>query len=186
MDDVNAAADLLKSARRIMVIGSSGAGKSTLSQKIAALRDLPYISMDRDFFWLPGWVKREKSEERRLIADAIVSDRWLLDGTGPSTFDLRLPRTELVVWLRLSRWTCLWGIFYRAVQQFGRTRPDMAPGCIERIPDAEFIRYVWTFEARTVPKILSALEKHGPQVPVLQVKSRREVHRLLDILAARN
>lgn len=184
--DMHEATALLRSANRIMVIGSSGGGKSTLSQRLAARRDLPYVSMDRDFFWLPGWVKREKSEERRLIAETVAKDRWLMDGSGPSTFDLRLPRTDFVIWVRLSRWRCLWGVGKRGLRHFGRTRPDMAPGCVEKVPDLEFLRYIWTFEKRSVPKILDGLQQYGPDVPVLQLKSRRQMRALLDILEDRD
>src|SRR3546814_6402750 len=97
--------------------------------------DLSYVSIDREFFCLPGWVRRDKAEERRLIAQTVAAQRWLMDGSGPSTFDLRLPRAELVIWLRLPRWRCLLGVVKRGIRHFGRTRPDMAPGCNERFPD---------------------------------------------------
>jgi hypothetical protein len=109
IDDICQAARLLQQSERIMVIGCSGAGKSTLSRKISQRLDLPYFSMDKEFFWLPGWVKRSKDEERRLIAEVVAGGRWLMDGTGPSTFDLRVPRTQLVLWVRMPRWLCLSG-----------------------------------------------------------------------------
>jgi hypothetical protein len=64
---------------------------------------------------------------------------------------------------------------------YGRTRPEMAEGCPERI-DGEFLRYIWNFERMTVPKILAGLAQHGPDVPVLQLKSRGEMRQLLDLL----
>lgn len=51
------AAVRLRAADRILVMGCSGGGKTTLSRKICARPDLPYVSMDREFFWLPGWQK---------------------------------------------------------------------------------------------------------------------------------
>ncbi|HEY0122778.1 MAG TPA: AAA family ATPase [Rhizobium sp.] len=176
------AASILKSAERILVIGCSGGGKSTLSQKICARLDLPYVSMDREFFWLPGWVKRDKAEERALIAAKVAEERWLIDGTAPSSFDLRLPRTELVLWVRMPRWLCMWGALSRAVRWLGRSRPDMAPGCPERI-DWEFLRYIWDWERKFAPKVLAGLTQHGPDVPVLQLKSRSEMRQLLDLLS---
>jgi adenylate kinase family enzyme len=184
IDDICQAAGLLQQSERIMVIGCSGGGKSTLSRKISQRLDLPYFSMDKEFFWLPGWIKRSKDEERRLIAEVVAGGRWLMDGTGPSTFDLRVPRTQLVVWVRMPRWLCLWGICKRAFFHFGKTRPDMAPGCLERVPDREFLTYIWTFEERFAPLVVAGLDKHGPEVPVFQLKSRRDVNRLLDLLGA--
>ncbi|WP_080761233.1 AAA family ATPase [Rhizobium rhizogenes] len=178
---MESAASILKSAERILVIGCSGGGKSTLSQKICGRLDLPYVSMDRNFFWLPGWVKRDKAEERALIAAKVAEERWLIDGTAPSSFDLRLPRTELVLWVHMPRWLCMRGALSRAVRWLGRSRPDMAPGCRERI-DGEFLRYIWDWERKFAPKVLAGLAQHGPHVPVFQLKSRGEMRQLLDLL----
>ncbi|QND47112.1 AAA family ATPase [Rhizobium lusitanum] len=175
------AAVRLRAADRILVMGCSGGGKTTLSRKICARPDLPYVSMDREFFWLPGWQKRDKAEERALIAAKVAEARWLIDGTAPSSFDLRLPRTQLVLWVRMPRWLCMWGALSRAVRWLGRSRPDMAPGCPERI-HWEFLRYIWDWERKFAPKVLVGLAQHGPDVPVFQLKSRGEMRQLLDLL----
>ncbi|MEF0942350.1 AAA family ATPase [Rhizobium sp. BR 362] len=179
--DLRQAADHIRDADRILVMGCSGGGKSTLSQQICARLDLPYVSMDREFFWLPGWVNRDKAEERALIAAKVAEERWLIDGTAPSSFDLRLPRTELVLWVRVPRWLCMWGALSRALRWLGRSRPDMAPGCPERI-DWEFLRYIWDWERKFAPKVLAGIAQHAPDVPVLQLKSRGDMRRLLDLL----
>ncbi|KQV42498.1 MULTISPECIES: AAA family ATPase [unclassified Rhizobium] len=182
LDSLEEAAGVLKQAERILVIGCSGGGKSTLSRGICGRLGIPYISMDRDFFWLPGWVKREKAEERALIAEGVARERWLMDGSGSSSFDIRLPRAQMVVWVRLPRWRCLLGVTRRALHYLGKTRPDMAPGCVERIPDREFLSYIWHFEKHFVPHILSQLQRYGAGVPVLQLKSHAEMCDLLDLL----
>lgn len=184
IDDICEAAGLLLQSERILVIGCSGGGKSTLARKLCGRFDLPYLSMDKEFFWLPGWIKRPRDEERRLIAEAVSRDRWLMDGTGPSTFDLRVPRSQLVIWVRMPRWLCLWGVCKRAFMHFGRTRPDMAPGCVEQLPDRDFLTYIWTFEKRFSPLVIAGLDRHGLNVPVFQLKNRRDVSRLLDLLDA--
>lgn len=181
LSDLTEAAARLNAADRVLVIGCSGGGKSTLSQTICERLNLPYVSMDRDFYWLPGWIKRARAEERSLIAAKVAEERWLMDGSGQSSFDLRLPRTNLILWVRMPRWLCLWGALSRAVMGYGRTRPEMAEGCPERI-NGEFLRYIWNFERMTVPKILAGLAQHGPDVPVLQLKSRGEMRQLLDLL----
>lgn len=179
--DVIQAAEILKGAARILVIGVSGAGKSTLSQKIAAGFGLPYISFDRDIFWLPGWTERPRPEQRRIITDLVAGERWIMDGSNPSSFDLRLPRADFVIWMRLPRLVCVWSVFKRWFRYLGRTRPEMAPGCIEKV-DWEFIRFIWTYEQKFAPRIVAGLAEHGPEVPVLQLKSRRQMRELLDLL----
>ncbi|TPP11072.1 AAA family ATPase [Rhizobium glycinendophyticum] len=175
------AANYLRQARRICVIGCSGGGKSTLSRKIAAALDLPNHSMDREVFWLPNWIQRPRVEQRAILSEIVKADRWLLDGTNPSSFDIRLPRTDLVVWVRLPRWRCLLGVYRRARRHIGRHRPDMADGCVEKWPDREFLSYIWNFERRFAPRITQEIERYGPNVPVVTLKSHGEMAQLLDL-----
>ncbi|QWW69411.1 AAA family ATPase [Rhizobium sp. WYJ-E13] len=175
------AADMILRAERIVVIGGSGGGKSTLAQKLASHFDLTYLSIDRDIRWLPGWVERGKEEQRQRIIERIAGERWIMDGTNTSTFDIRLPRTDIVIWVRMPRLLCVWGVLTRWLKHLGRTRPEMAPGCIEKV-DWEFLEFIWTFEKKFTPRVTAAIAAHGPHVPVLQVKSRRQMRALLDLL----
>jgi adenylate kinase family enzyme len=181
--DLRQAADRIRRADRILVVGCSGGGKSTLSQKIATRFGLPYVSIDRDVLWLPGWVQRDKLEQRSIVAEKILSERWIMDGTNPSSFDIRLPRTDVVIWVRMPRLLCIWGAISRWFKWIGRTRPEMAPGCPEKV-EWQFLKFIWTFEEKFAPRIMTGLAQHGPEVPVLQLTSRRQMRALLDLLAA--
>ncbi|MGG2477740.1 AAA family ATPase [Rhizobium sp. BR5] len=181
LENVEDAAAIIASAQRIMVVGCSGGGKSTLSQKLATAFGLRYISMDRDIFWLPGWQARPREEQRQRIAAIITEDRWLMDGSNPSSFDMRLPRTDIVLWVRMPRWLCLWGAVSRIAKGYGKARPEMAAGCPERI-DLDFLRYIWNFEHRHTPIFEQNFALHGPNVPIFQLKSRKQLRRLLDLL----
>lgn len=172
------AAELLAKAHRVLVIGSPGSGKSTLSQVLARQFDLPYIPMDRAFFWLPGWRMRPREEIRTLIDDAISADRWLIDGTGLNTLELRLTRANLVIWLRLPRRVCMWRLLRRWLQFHGRTRPDMADDCPERV-DLRFLRYVWTFDRDLVPQIEHKLAAPGVTRNVIHLTTQDEIDALL-------
>ncbi|CZT35062.1 AAA family ATPase [Rhizobium sp. 9140] len=178
------AAAAVSRANRICVIGCSGGGKTTLARSLGQRLDLPHISMDRVFFWLPGWKKRDRVEERALIQKAVTAERWIMDGTGSSSFDLRMPRTEVVLWLRLPRWLCLLSVFRRVLKSFGRVRPDLAPGCREQWPDREFLAYIWNFESRVAPHIEREIALHGQHVAIFTLKRRSDVARLLDLASA--
>ncbi|WP_039844823.1 AAA family ATPase [Rhizobium gallicum] len=183
LSDVRDAAHRLKTADRVLVIGCSGGGKTTLARTIATRFSLPFISMDREFFWLPGWVARARPQQRALIAERIKRDRWIMDGTNTSSFDLRLPRADIVLWVRMPRLICVWGAVSRWLKWIGRTRPEMTPGCPEKV-DLEFLRYIWNFEKKHSPMVLAAMAAHGPDVPVLQLKSRHQMRELLDLLGS--
>lgn len=183
--DIEDAAARLPGVTRILVVGCSGSGKSTLAIELAGRLRLRHISMDREFFWLPGWVLRDRAEITRLIGEAVAGDLWIMDGTNPRTMPIRLPRTELVIWMRPPRWCSLMGVYGRVLRSYGKVRPDMADGCPERLPDRQFLRYIWNFEKEDAPEIEEMIELHAPHVPILQLKSYKEAARLLALLPGR-
>lgn len=132
------AAARLRLASRVLVIGGSGSGKSTLARNLSALLGLRHISIDKEVFWLPGWQERPHEEAMQRLQERLAEDRWIIDGASPGTLHLRLLRTDLVIWLRPSRWTSLAGAVARWRRYRGRTRPEMADGCPEKI-DLEFL-----------------------------------------------
>lgn len=183
---VDEAAKLLPAATRILVIGCSGSGKSTLAVRLAGRCDLRHISMDKEFFWLPGWVKRSGAEIMRLVTEAVAADRWVMDGTNTRTMSVRLPRTQLVIWMRPPRRVSFFGVYRRVLRSYGKVRPDMADGCPEQLPDRAFLSYIWTFERDQTPKILAMLAQYGPEVPILQLKSHAAASELLALLPERH
>lgn len=173
------ATNLLAKAARVLVIGCSGGGKTTFSAKIAAYRNLEFQSLDRDVRWLPGWVERDRAGQREIIAQLAQRERWVMDGSGASSFDLRLPRTELVLWVRVPKPIALFGLFKRVFRYYGSVRPAMAEGCPERLPDRDFLSYIWNFETRYAPLIIKQIDQHGPTVPVAVLRSHREMDAIL-------
>lgn len=175
---IDEAKQLTNSAQRILIIGCSGGGKSTLAQRIASKRNIKYISLDRDVRWLPGWQPRDADERRQRVQEFIRGDSWVMDGTYPSSFDIRLPRTELVMWIRIPRYLSLYSVYKRSILNYGKSRPDMAEGCIEKLPDREFFSYIWNFESVSAPRIADALETHGSDVPLVMLKDRAQINSL--------
>jgi adenylate kinase family enzyme len=173
------AANLLAAAARVLVIGCSGGGKTTFSAKIAACRNLELQSLDRDVRWLPGWVERDRAGQREIIAQLAQRERWVMDGSGASSFDLRLPRTDLVLWVRVPRRIALFGLFKRVVRYYGSVRPAMAEGCPEPLPNRDFLSYIWNFEKRYAPLFIKQIDQHGPTVPVAVLRSHREMDAIL-------
>lgn len=177
--DLTIASDELSKAKRVMVIGSSGAGKSTLSASIAKTFNMQHIPLDRDMRWLPGWQVRDRDEQRALHDRFCDLDRWVIDGTSISLFPKRLEHADLVIWLRPSRVSALWGVAKRVAKSYGKVRADMADGCPENLPDREFLTYIWTFEERQSPRVIEALNTFGPQVPVIQLRNHAQAAELL-------
>lgn len=151
-----------------MVIGSPGAGKSTFSRRLGEMLDMEVIHLDKEH-WRPGWMEPTDDEWERIVKGLVARDRWIIDGNyGGSTMDLRLERADTVVFLDFPRVVCLWRVMKRRWMYRGRTRPDMAPGCPEKL-DWGLIRFIWGYRKKSRPSVLQKLERHsGKKVYILR------------------
>lgn len=162
--------------KRIMIVGGPGSGKSTLARQLGARFDLPVVHMDA-LYWQPGWVERPKAEVYDAVADFTQRAAWVVDGNYSDTLDLRAARAEMAVFLDLPRRLRMWRIARRTVRYFGQSRPDMAPGCPERV-SREFFVYAWNYDTDGRAGMLRYLEAQ-PQMAIRHLRSRGDVARFL-------
>ena len=163
--------------RRVLVIGSGGAGKSHFAVALAKRLNLPVIHLDAEF-WRPGWVETPAAEWRERVAELLNGDEWIMDGNYGGTIPQRLAACDTVIFLDFPRVVCVWRITRRAFQYAGRSRPDMAPGCPERL-SWKFVWWVWTYRARRRPEILQRLAALPSTVGVEILRSTRNVEAFL-------
>jgi adenylate kinase family enzyme len=157
---------------RVMVIGCSGAGKSTLTKPLAQRLGLPLVHLD-EHFWRPGWNRLSDSEWRAKVTELIAEERWVHDGNYKSTMALRMARADLVVFLDVPRWRCLWRIFKRRVR-----RQQHIPGCGDRV-SWDFLTYVWRFPRDSRPQVLATLAAHTGDTRIVRLRTSAEVRQFL-------
>jgi adenylate kinase family enzyme len=155
---------------RILVIGSPGAGKSTLARRLAERLGLPLIHLDREYFG-PGWAVPSKAEWREKVAALAAQPEWVMDGNYSSTFDIRVPRATTIVWLDVPRWRCLLSALWRVAKNYGRTRPDLGPECIEKF-DWPFIKWIWAYPEKMRAKTARMLKRLRPDQRAFVLRSR--------------
>lgn len=160
--------EAIDGAERIAIVGSPGAGKSTLARALAERTGLPLVHLDQ-LHWEAGWTEPEESVWQARVTAAAEGERWIIDGNYGSTFAPRLARADLVLWLDLPTALCLSRVIRRALAGWGRVRPDMAPGCPERL-DPAFLLYVARFRRDGRRRLLLALERAAG--PVIQIEHR--------------
>src|SRR5919197_1480126 len=107
--------------RRILVVGCSGACKTTLACRLAAALALPVVHLDLHY-WRPGWQQPDRGEWRSQVAALAAVPEWVMDGNYSSTYDLRMPRADTLIWLDYRRATCLRRAFWRTLRGYGRAR----------------------------------------------------------------
>ena len=96
---------------------------------------------------------------------------------------MRLASCDAAVFLDYPRHLCAWRVLKRAMFYRGVTRPDLAPGCREKI-DLPFLKWVWDFPTRSRPRVLERLGEVADRVSIFRVQTDREADELLDSLAA--
>lgn len=168
--------------QRVLILGSPGSGKSTLARELGALTGLPVIHLDT-VYWRAGWTEPDPGVFRAQVTALADGPRWIIDGDYGSTLDLRLQRADTIIILNVSRYHCLWRILKRRFSYARRARPDIAPGCPERL-DFDFWRYVWRYPADKVPQRRQVLDQYAGAIPTLTVTSRRDIATLLAYASA--
>ncbi|HEX7760221.1 MAG TPA: hypothetical protein VF459_12010 [Caulobacteraceae bacterium] len=151
--------------RRIVLLGCAGAGKSTLGAALAGAIGAPFICLDS--IWLPDWTAADAPAFRALVADVHAGEVWVSDGNfAAATFDIRLPRADLILWMDRPGWLC-------AVRAVGRVfRPGEAHSPKDLI---KVMRFIWGFERINRPRIEGLRNAIAPDVPVISLKTDADI-----------
>ena len=142
--------------KRILVIGCPGAGKSTFARALRDRTGLPLWYLDQ-IWHRPDRTTVSRAEFDAQLTGLLRGDAWIIDGNYLRTLPRRLERCDAVLFLDYPRRLCLFRALRRILRWRGRTRPDMAEGCPERL-DPAFIRWIWDFHRTQRPRVLELLD----------------------------
>lgn len=171
----------LRPMQRVMIIGQPGSGKSWLARRMGEITHLPVFHIDH-VHWSAGWVERDAAEKARLCAEIHARPEWIFEGNNSANFDDRLARADTVIWLDLPIRLRLPRLIWRSLKHRGATRPDMAPGCPERL-SLGFLRWVWDTRLTMRAKLAWFYARVPDHKDRYRLRSRREVARYLDGLS---
>lgn len=123
--------------------------------------------IDLDAVWASPAVGGDLAAFRAAMARAHAAPAWVSDGNfALASFDLRLPRAELIVWLERPRWLCLW----RAAARVLRSGEFHRPADLRKVAV-----FIWNFDRINRPRIEAERQRHGPDVPVRRLAGDREI-----------
>jgi adenylate kinase family enzyme len=94
----------------------------------------------------------------------------------------RALRADMLIFLDISTMRRLWRVLKRTVIHYGRSRPDMAEGCVERF-DWDFLKWVAGYRKNGRLRALSFLKKAPQHLSKHHLRSPYDVKRFLAQMA---
>jgi len=160
-----------------MIVGAPGSGKSTLAIKLGEVTGLPVYHMDK-IHHKAGWVERAREEKSVMTHDVHIKDQWIFEGGHSRTYPERYERADTLIWLDFPLWLRLFRVLKRSVKYYGKTRPDMADGCPERLDKEtiEFISFIWRTRKASRAKIIKLYEAHSPEMQKVRLADLKSVN----------
>lgn len=153
-------------------MGCGGSGKSTVAAALAKDLGVAVLHLDK-IAWNRGWEPSPDREYADALEATLGLDAWIIDGNHERGRSSRLALADTAIVLDPGPVKCLWRLIRRRIRYRGRVRPDMAPGCVERLRP----RYAWhvlTFRRRVLPQLRSELLAAGvPTVDVMSLAPHR-------------
>ena len=167
---------------KIAVLGYSGAGKSTLARALGEKYGIPVLHFDTVQF-TPNWEVRDRDEAHHLVHEFMENPSWVMDGTYSNfEYERRLNEADTIILLDFPRLVCFWRAWKRYLCFRGRSRPDMADGCCEKM-DPEFVWWLlWKGRTRRRREKLQKVVELYPEKTVV-LKSQRDIDRYLEGLS---
>ncbi|EKE11701.1 MAG: topology modulation protein [uncultured bacterium] len=168
--------------KKILILGSCGAGKSTLAKKLHEVLGIDIIHLDQHY-WKPDWTRTEKEEWQKKVSDLTSRESWIMDGNYRSTLDIRIPKSDAIVWLDFSPLVCFRRVLKRRLR---KNRVDDIEGCRERVT-FELLKWVlWTFPRINRKEIEEKIEQIKKEKDIYILRSDREVNNFLLKLKSRD
>lgn len=166
----------MKNIKRIAIIGNAGSGKSVLAQRLAAILNLPVYHLDQ-YFWKPHWTHPNLDEYKTIHDELCDRGEWIIDGMNLRVLEYRAQRADMIIFLDIPRYICLWRIFKRTFKYYGKETPSSAPGCPEGFNRKfiHFLKWVWDFKKRYPEKIKELLTSYVSTKEIYILRSSKDV-----------
>lgn len=169
--------------QRVMIVGQPGSAKSRLAREMGARTRLPVIHIDT-IHWQPGWIERSLHEKTRLCREVEAGDQWIFEGGHSLTWDNRIARADLLIWIDRSSLLRFWRVLVRTLIHRGSPRPDLPEDCPEQLSNLPaFFRFMWTTR-KTARARMRQLAATAPSTcRVVWLRSNRQTRLFLSTVA---
>ncbi len=162
--------------KRVSIIGCPGAGKTTFSRKLAICTGIPLTHLDRIYHDQSHAYQTDTDSWRSRVLSETKKEQWIMDGNYKSTFDIRLPESDTIIFLDYPTYISIWRAIKRRIQFRKTVRQDMPPTWKERL-GWDFFAFILRFNHSVAPHMRQLLESYvDKDVIVLRSPRRAEMY----------
>lgn len=166
--------------QRVMIVGQPGSGKSTLARRLGERTGLPVVHIDT-IHWQPGWIERSPDEKTRLCLEVEARDRWIFEGGHSTTWENRVARADLLIWIDRSPPLRFLRVLRRTLLNHGQSRPDLPENCPEQLANLpEFLKFMWRTRKTSRAKMRQFVSTAPSACRVVHLRSNRETKIFLE------
>ncbi|OGY88166.1 MAG: hypothetical protein A2233_04675 [Candidatus Kerfeldbacteria bacterium RIFOXYA2_FULL_38_24] len=164
---------------KVLIIGISGTGKTGLAKKISDFLKIPVTHYD-EFVWDENWNEVDEKIVEQKLEEVIKKDGWIIEGFIHPAAKSKLKNADTVIYLDYSGWQAFLGGLNRWWIYRGKTRPEMAAGCIEDF-NWNYLKVMWKrAERQEIEETIKGFENK-----MIRLKTRSETDNFLAKLLAK-
>lgn len=162
-----------KEINRISIIGGPGTGKTTLADKLGKKLHIPVYHLD-GIHHLENWVPRDKEERDKMILEIAKKEKWIMDGTYKSTLEERVKKSDMIIFLKYSKFSRIKGIMERYLKNRNKEKPEI-PGCKEKM-NKEFFKFTFCWD-KTNRNIVQEILENYKDKEIYIFRNRKQLHK---------
>ena len=160
-----------------MIVGCAGSGKTTLAFKLQEKMKLPLIHLDQ-YYWKPNWQRSNLDDFTQAHDKLCLQDRWIMEGSYMKLLGRRASQADVIIFLDVPRYICLWRVIKRSVCNFGKVIPGNPQDCPQQLFSFEFLQFlkwIWNFNRRYKTMILDLLEECKDSKKIYILRCSKEI-----------
>ena len=169
---------VLKSSKRILILGAPGSGKSYWGEWLHRKLGHSLISLDH-YYWKPNWQPADLESFANVCSELAQGDCWIMEGNFGSTFEGRWARADLVIYLDPSPWLSFWRQVLRAIGMGKRVqRPKECPEWRGFKALGQLFWLTYKFRGAHGVLISKHMREKFPEVPFYRAADLAQIYQL--------
>lgn len=161
-------------------MGCPGAGKSTFAIALAEKTKIPLLHLDFYYHEKGRYYDNNQQAWLSKVETLVKGESWIIEGNYGSTYQLRLPKSDTLIFLDIPTWLSVWSVLKRRFQFRNKQREEMPDDWVEKI-DPIFFKYVLLFRIKSRKDVVAGIEKykHG-NLEIITFTTRNAAYKWLD------